>query len=92
MLPLQHNENKTVSTDDLVPSVSLNLKLQQTQELPRKVIKVINKIQISEHHSEYHLFMIQSVLDGDWESIKKELCLLDQREHTLASYTLLTSR
>lgn len=65
MLPLQHNENKTVSTDDLVPSVSLNLKLQQTQELPRKVIKVINKIQISERHSEYHLFMIQSVLDGD---------------------------
>lgn len=62
MLLLQHNENKTVSTDDIVPSVSLNLKLQQTQELPRKVI---NKIQTSEHHSEYHLFLIQSVLDGD---------------------------
>lgn len=62
MLSLQHNENKTVSTNDIVPSVSLNLKLQQTQELPREVI---NKIQTSKWHSEYHLFLIQSVLDGD---------------------------
>ena len=62
MLSLQHNEKKTVSTNDIVPSVTLNLKLQQTQELPRKVI---NKIQTSECHSEHHLFLIQSVLDGD---------------------------